>query len=53
MHRLSTSWLNSMGGRVLKAATLLCGNETDAQDLMIETLERAVRSAESFWRRSR
>ncbi len=40
--------VDQYGGRVLKAAHLLCGNETDAQDLMIETLERAVRSVNGF-----
>ncbi len=40
--------VDQYGGRVLKAATLLCGNETDAQDLMIETLERAMRSVSGF-----
>lgn len=33
---------------MLAAATLLCGNPTDAQDLMIDTLQHAVRSICGF-----
>ena len=36
------------GPRLLSAATLLCGNAADAQDLMIETLQRAVRAIGGF-----
>ena len=36
------------GPRLLSAATLLCGNATDAQDLMIDTLQQAVRSIRGF-----
>ncbi len=36
------------GPRLLTAATLLCGNPTDAQDLMIETLQKAVRAIDGF-----
>jgi len=36
------------GPRLLRAAALLSGNETDAQDLMIETLQRAVRAVHTF-----
>jgi len=36
------------GPRLLSAATLICGNATDAQDLMIETLQRAVRKISTF-----
>ncbi len=36
------------GPRLLSAATLLCGNSTDAQDLMIDTLQQAVRSIKGF-----
>ena len=36
------------GTRLLNAATILCGNDTDAEDLMIETLWRAVRSIHKF-----
>ena len=36
------------GPRLLAAATLLCGNATDAQDLMIDTLQHAVRAIHSF-----
>ena len=36
------------GPRLLSAATLLCGNATDAQDLMIDTLQHAVRSIRGF-----
>lgn len=34
--------------RLLTAATLLCGNPTDAQDLMIETFQHAVRGINRF-----
>lgn len=40
------------GPRLLAAATLLCGNPDDAQDLMIETLQRAVRGIGGFRERS-
>jgi len=36
------------GPRLLSAATLICGNATDAQDLTIDTLQRAVRSIGTF-----
>jgi len=36
------------GPRLLTAAVLLCGNPTDAQDLMIETLQHAVRGINRF-----
>jgi len=36
------------GPRLLSAAMLICGNATDAQDLMIETLQRAVRKISTF-----
>ncbi len=36
------------GPRLLAAATLLSGNTTDAQDLMIDTLQHAVRAIHSF-----
>ena len=36
------------GPRLLAAATLLCGNTTDAQDLMIDTLQHAVRAIKGF-----
>lgn len=36
------------GPRLLAAATLLCGNHTDAQDLAIMTLQTAVRDIGSF-----
>ena len=36
------------GTRLLAAATLLSGNTTDAQDLMIDTLQHAVRAIHSF-----
>jgi RNA polymerase sigma factor (sigma-70 family) len=36
------------GDRLLRSAYLLCGNETDAQDLVQETLLQAVKSAGRF-----
>jgi len=36
------------GNRLLRSAYLLCGNETDAQDLVQDTLILAVRSARRF-----
>ena len=36
------------GPRLLAAATLLCGSSADAQDLMIDTLQQAVRSIRGF-----
>lgn len=36
------------GRRLLTAANILCGNPTDAQDLMIETLQHAVRGINRF-----
>ena len=40
------------GPRLLSAATLLCKNSTDAQDLMIDTLQHAVRSIHRFQERA-
>jgi len=40
------------GPRLLSAAALLCRNSTDAQDLMIDTLQHAVRSIHTFQERS-
>ncbi len=36
------------GPRLLSAAALLCGNATDAEDLMIDTLQHAVRSVNRY-----
>lgn len=41
-------FVERFGPRLLTAATLLCGNPTDAQDLMIDTLQRAVRGIGRF-----
>jgi len=40
--------VESFGDRLLRSATLLCGNETDAQDLVQDTFVQAARSARRF-----
>lgn len=40
--------VNLHGDRLLRSAYLLCGNETDARDLVQDTLILAVRSARRF-----
>ena len=40
--------VETYGTRLLRSATLLCGNETDAQDLVQDTFVEAVRSAHRF-----
>src|SRR6185369_16691133 len=40
------------GDRLYRSACLLCGNETDAQDLVQDTFVEAVRSAHRFRGRS-
>ncbi len=40
------------GDRLLRSAFMLCGNETDAQDLVQETLLEAMRSVHRFQQRS-
>jgi RNA polymerase sigma-70 factor (ECF subfamily) len=40
------------GTRLLRSASLLCGNETDAQDLVQETFVEAINSAHRFQGRS-
>jgi RNA polymerase sigma factor (sigma-70 family) len=40
--------VNSYGERLLRSAALLCGNETDAQDLVQDTFVEAMRSAHRF-----
>jgi RNA polymerase sigma-70 factor (ECF subfamily) len=40
------------GDRLFRSACLLCGNETDAQDLVQDTFVEAVRSAHRFGGRS-
>jgi RNA polymerase sigma-70 factor, ECF subfamily len=42
----------SCGDRLFRSACLLCGNETEAQDLVQETLLQSIRSAARFRRRS-
>ena len=41
-------WIPTHGDRLLRSAYLLCGNETEAQDLVQETLLQALKSAHSF-----
>jgi RNA polymerase sigma factor (sigma-70 family) len=40
--------VETYGTRLLRSATLLCGNETDAQDLVQDTFVEAVRSVHRF-----
>jgi len=40
--------IDSHGVRLLRSACLLCGNETEAQDLVQETFVQAVKSADRF-----
>jgi RNA polymerase sigma-70 factor, ECF subfamily len=41
-------WIEAHGDRLLRSASLLCGNATDAQDLVQETFLQAFRSAHRF-----
>lgn len=41
-------FIDSHGDRLLRSAYLLCGNETDAQDLVQETLIQAIKSRKGF-----
>src|SRR5713101_10138041 len=45
--------VQSYGDRLLRSAFLLCGHETDAQDLVQETFLQAFRSAHRFRGHSR
>ncbi len=40
--------IDSHGNRLLRSACLLCGNETEAQDLVQETYVQALKSAHRF-----
>ena len=42
------AWLQAHGDRLLRSACLLCGNPTEAQDLVQETLLQALKSAHRF-----
>lgn len=44
--------LDAYGDRLLRSAFLLCGNETEAQDLVQETFLQALRSVHRFQGRS-
>ena len=44
--------VNSYGDRLLRCAFWLCGNETDAQDLVQDTFLQAIRSVHRFEGRS-
>src|ERR1035438_5396948 len=44
--------VNSYGDRLLRSAFLLCGNETDAQDIVQDTFLQAIRSVHRFQGRS-
>jgi len=41
-------FIDSHGDRLLRSAYLLCGNETEAQDLVQETLIQAIKSQRGF-----
>lgn len=41
-------FIDSHGDRLLRSAFLLCGNETEAQDLVQETLIQAIKSRKGF-----
>jgi RNA polymerase sigma-70 factor, ECF subfamily len=42
------AWLHAHGDRLLRSAFLLCGDRSEAQDLVQETLLQAVKSAHRF-----
>jgi RNA polymerase sigma-70 factor (ECF subfamily) len=42
------TWIDSHGNRLLRSACLLCGDETEAQDLVQETFVQALKSAHRF-----
>jgi RNA polymerase sigma-70 factor, ECF subfamily len=44
--------VNSYGDRLLRSAFLLCGNESDAQDIVQDTFLQAIRSVHRFQGRS-
>ena len=44
--------VDSYGDRLLRSAFLLCGNETDAQDIVQDTFLQAIRSVHRFQGRS-
>ncbi len=44
--------VNAYGDRLLRSAFSLCGNETDAQDIVQETFLQAIRSVHRFQGRS-
>lgn len=44
--------IDAFGPRLFRSACLLCGSETDAQDLVQDTFVQALRSAHRFERRS-
>jgi RNA polymerase sigma-70 factor (ECF subfamily) len=44
--------VRAYGDRLLRSAFLLCGSETDAEDLVQETFLQAIRSAQRFGARS-
>jgi RNA polymerase sigma factor (sigma-70 family) len=44
--------VNSYGDRLLRSAFSLCGNETDAQDIVQDTFLQAIRSVHRFQGRS-
>ena len=44
--------VNSYGDRLLRSAFLLCGNETEVQDIVQDTFLHAIRSVHRFQGRS-
>jgi RNA polymerase sigma-70 factor, ECF subfamily len=51
-HAAVQELVDAFGPRLLRSACLLCGSETDAQDLVQETFLQALQSAHRFERRS-
>ena len=50
--RVVQELVNSYGDRLLRSAFTLCGNQTEAQDLVQDTFVEAMRSAGRFQGRS-
>jgi RNA polymerase sigma factor (sigma-70 family) len=42
------TWMNAHGNRLLRSACLLCGDKTEAQDLVQETFVQALKSVHRF-----
>jgi RNA polymerase sigma factor (sigma-70 family) len=51
-HAAMQELVEAVGPRLFRSACLLCGSETDAQDLVQDTFVQALKSAHRFERRS-